>query len=391
MEEDEAAAEAETEGASLFASLRWGAAGGGLLVSSPLGRAVSPFSSTAVPRRLASFALRTRLARSGLEAVPTLLYMLLRLTSSNAAGFSGVVADGGGTERVACEGTGEGETGAGELAGEGWSWSSRETEPRRVLPRRVSSRPSAKTTVSPELSIESNWDSVTREIRRAAREPTPTSIPLGRATRRGARGGGGVSAGRGRGGEGERERGEVQKASNELGKSKSARGKEERPERKPTPQPELAATQHASFFLPPSLLLSQRTALRSDARSVSLAAQVSRRVAQRLPRLFPLLSPRRHPHLQNSPGSSHRQLSSLAPSTPTRDQTAHSLTRALIQDGPTLRPTSYTNLTRSFFTDYRPFADFVASYLLFARDADLDSMDPSTALAAYQLLEDCFK
>ncbi|KAM0753006.1 COP9 signalosome complex subunit 12 [Meredithblackwellia eburnea MCA 4105] len=59
--------------------------------------------------------------------------------------------------------------------------------------------------------------------------------------------------------------------------------------------------------------------------------------------------------------------------------------------GHSLRPTSYTNLARSFFPDFRPVADLVSSYLLYVRDVELQSLDPTAAATAYQLLEDCFK
>ncbi|KAL8293796.1 hypothetical protein RQP46_000497 [Phenoliferia psychrophenolica] len=65
--------------------------------------------------------------------------------------------------------------------------------------------------------------------------------------------------------------------------------------------------------------------------------------------------------------------------------------RVGLRAGPALRPSSYVDTTRTVFHDNRPLADFVASFLLFARDADLESEDGDLATAAYQLLEDCYK
>lgn len=52
---------------------------------------------------------------------------------------------------------------------------------------------------------------------------------------------------------------------------------------------------------------------------------------------------------------------------------------------------SYTNLTRQLFPEYRPFADLLAAYLLFVRDADLTPDDPIATEQAYQRLENCYK
>lgn len=65
--------------------------------------------------------------------------------------------------------------------------------------------------------------------------------------------------------------------------------------------------------------------------------------------------------------------------------------RPRLQSSPSLRYASYTSLTRSFFPEYRTFADFLASWLLFARDADVDSEDPARAASAYQLLDAVYR
>ncbi|GJN90758.1 hypothetical protein Rhopal_003772-T1 [Rhodotorula paludigena] len=75
---------------------------------------------------------------------------------------------------------------------------------------------------------------------------------------------------------------------------------------------------------------------------------------------------------------------------PRPDSNSLSLLRQSILNTPSLRPATYTSLTRSHFADYRPFADFLAAFLLYVRDADLgtsaDALDKT-----YSLLEDCFK
>ncbi|SGY23602.1 BQ5605_C019g08955 [Microbotryum silenes-dioicae] len=65
----------------------------------------------------------------------------------------------------------------------------------------------------------------------------------------------------------------------------------------------------------------------------------------------------------------------------------------LLNSTPALRSTSYTSHVRSFFSDSRPFADLIAAYLLFCRDAPPpDEADDPTALnTSYSLLEDCYK
>ena len=62
-----------------------------------------------------------------------------------------------------------------------------------------------------------------------------------------------------------------------------------------------------------------------------------------------------------------------------------------VQATPALRPSSFTSLTRSYFPQSRQFADFLSSYLLFARDADLNPYDEEATTQAYKLLEDCFR
>ncbi|KDE08854.1 hypothetical protein MVLG_00954 [Microbotryum lychnidis-dioicae p1A1 Lamole] len=65
----------------------------------------------------------------------------------------------------------------------------------------------------------------------------------------------------------------------------------------------------------------------------------------------------------------------------------------LLNSTPALRSTSYSSHVRSFFSDSRPFADLIAAYLLFCRDAPPpDEADDPTALnTSYSLLEDCYK
>ncbi|SCV71898.1 BQ2448_4592 [Microbotryum intermedium] len=65
----------------------------------------------------------------------------------------------------------------------------------------------------------------------------------------------------------------------------------------------------------------------------------------------------------------------------------------LLNSTPALRSTSYTSHARSFLSDSRPFADLIASYLLFCRDVapPHDDDDPTALNASCSLLEDCYK
>ncbi|SCZ88701.1 BZ3500_MvSof-1268-A1-R1_Chr2-1g04581 [Microbotryum saponariae] len=65
----------------------------------------------------------------------------------------------------------------------------------------------------------------------------------------------------------------------------------------------------------------------------------------------------------------------------------------LLNSTPALRSTSYTSHARSFFSDSRPFADLIAAYLLFCRDAPPpdEADDPNALNTSYSLLEDCYK
>ncbi|GAA6028262.1 hypothetical protein JCM8097_006945 [Rhodosporidiobolus ruineniae] len=75
------------------------------------------------------------------------------------------------------------------------------------------------------------------------------------------------------------------------------------------------------------------------------------------------------------------------------DPTSNSLNllRQSLQTAPN-RPPSFTSLTRSSFSDYRPLADFLAAYLLYARDASSPhQLDTASLDRTYGLLEDCFK
>jgi hypothetical protein len=56
-----------------------------------------------------------------------------------------------------------------------------------------------------------------------------------------------------------------------------------------------------------------------------------------------------------------------------------------------LRPASFTSHTRSFFPEYRPFADFLAAFLLLVRDGNLEADDVEGLEATCQLMEDCFR
>lgn len=65
----------------------------------------------------------------------------------------------------------------------------------------------------------------------------------------------------------------------------------------------------------------------------------------------------------------------------------------VVQAQPHLRPSSYASLTKAFFGDNYTFADFVAAFLLFARDAHIGSEHegaPETALNAFELLSSCY-
>ncbi|KAJ8294234.1 PCI domain-containing protein [Rhodotorula toruloides] len=66
------------------------------------------------------------------------------------------------------------------------------------------------------------------------------------------------------------------------------------------------------------------------------------------------------------------------------------LLRQSLQTGPNFRTATYTSLTRSQFSDYRPLADFLAAFLLYVRDAELAG-DAGSLEKTYGLLEDCFK
>ncbi|BGP40393.1 hypothetical protein JCM10449v2_004355 [Rhodotorula kratochvilovae] len=74
------------------------------------------------------------------------------------------------------------------------------------------------------------------------------------------------------------------------------------------------------------------------------------------------------------------------------DPTSHSflLLRQNLQSNQNIRPATFTSLTRSHFADYRPLADFLAAFLLYARDADF-SQTVDALEQTYTLLEDCFK
>ncbi|GAA6059040.1 hypothetical protein JCM10212_001265 [Sporobolomyces blumeae] len=62
-----------------------------------------------------------------------------------------------------------------------------------------------------------------------------------------------------------------------------------------------------------------------------------------------------------------------------------------LNSSPHLRPSSYTNLTRSLLADYRPFADFLAAFLLYVRDSPYPDPSPAALEQSYTLLEDCYK
>ncbi|GAA5951322.1 hypothetical protein JCM21900_003837 [Sporobolomyces salmonicolor] len=76
---------------------------------------------------------------------------------------------------------------------------------------------------------------------------------------------------------------------------------------------------------------------------------------------------------------------------PEPSSSSFSVLRTSLQSAPHLRPSSYLSLTRTHFADYRPFADFLAAFLLYVRDAALGTRDPAALEATYQLLEDCYK
>ena len=61
---------------------------------------------------------------------------------------------------------------------------------------------------------------------------------------------------------------------------------------------------------------------------------------------------------------------------------------------PPLRPpSSYASLSKTFFPDNAQFVDFVAAYLLFARDAHWDFSDSTAqaASAAFELFSVCYR
>lgn len=61
------------------------------------------------------------------------------------------------------------------------------------------------------------------------------------------------------------------------------------------------------------------------------------------------------------------------------------------QSTPQLRPSSYQHLTSTIFPAARPFADFVAHFLLYVRDANLDPDDSEATGHAYGLLASCYR
>ncbi|ORY89349.1 COP9 signalosome complex subunit 12 [Leucosporidium creatinivorum] len=75
---------------------------------------------------------------------------------------------------------------------------------------------------------------------------------------------------------------------------------------------------------------------------------------------------------------------------PDLTQTFLTLNQSL-NNTPSLRPASFTSHTRSFFPEYRPFADFLAAFLLLVRDGNLEADDVEGLEATYQLVEDCFR
>ncbi|BGP16532.1 hypothetical protein JCM10213v2_004534 [Rhodosporidiobolus nylandii] len=74
------------------------------------------------------------------------------------------------------------------------------------------------------------------------------------------------------------------------------------------------------------------------------------------------------------------------------DPTSNSLNvlRQSLQNAPS-RPASFTSTTRAAFPDYRPLADFLAAFLLYARDAPFERTDAAGLEKQYERLEDCFK
>lgn len=63
-----------------------------------------------------------------------------------------------------------------------------------------------------------------------------------------------------------------------------------------------------------------------------------------------------------------------------------------IQAAPHLRPSSYTSLAKTFFPDNGQFADFVASFLLFVRDSELEISEdqPAAAINTFELFSSCY-
>ncbi|GAA5916123.1 hypothetical protein JCM6882_003943 [Rhodosporidiobolus microsporus] len=92
----------------------------------------------------------------------------------------------------------------------------------------------------------------------------------------------------------------------------------------------------------------------------------------------------KHQH-QDGPG-----LSSLLNPDPTSQ--SFNVLKQSLQNAPN-RPASYTSLTRSSFSDNRPLADFVANFLLYAREVPpiAGPNDVAALDRTYSLLEDCFK
>lgn len=61
-----------------------------------------------------------------------------------------------------------------------------------------------------------------------------------------------------------------------------------------------------------------------------------------------------------------------------------------MQDSPD-QPPSYQDLLRSSVPESRPFADLLAAYAIYARDADPFSDDPEELGMTADMLQDCFK